>query len=111
MILASSVAGSVMCGFGSVFYGFSGAAAALATLSRLDRTCLMHTYRVWGYHAGFLTTCLHYPVRKAFKQHHGITESPGPCPDLALLLYCDPCAVCQARAMRRRTREAARTAW
>ena len=41
------------------------------------------------------TSPLHYNVRKAFKNQHGIHHGPGCCPDLAYLCFCDPCVLCQ----------------
>ena len=43
---------------------------------------------------GVLTMGLHYNVRTAFKKQHGIVHD-GPCPDLALLAFCDACMLCQ----------------
>jgi hypothetical protein len=43
---------------------------------------------------GLLTSALHYNVRGAFKRHHGIADN-GCCPDLAFLIFCDACVLCQ----------------
>ena len=43
---------------------------------------------------GLLTSALHYNVRSAFKRQHGIAET-GCCPDLAYLICCDACVLCQ----------------
>lgn len=43
---------------------------------------------------GLLTSALHYNVRSAFKRQHGIPDN-GCCPDLAFLIFCDACVLCQ----------------
>ena len=43
---------------------------------------------------GLLTSGLHLNVRRAFKRQYGIMDA-GLCPDLACLVFCDACMLCQ----------------